>query len=230
MYVSVAKMQKKIDDTVNKKQQEIEALYVSVAKKQQEIDDSVAEKKQEIEAFVDKATVTQSLACEGLVVKLVVTTGKPSDSKSGMGPKILFAPVGPGNWAQASITASNLPGRGLDDAFSVELPAHFQSGVKGFTIEATNIDGWLISSLSIQIGDGPVKILNLGGTGETGVWLDGLPYNNDPDTMYLGLPYHNFWTFEDLDAFPTNTEMTDKSDFFDDITVLADFEKMPELN
>jgi hypothetical protein len=227
MHVSVAKMQKEVGDNVAKKQQEIEALHVGVAKKQQEIDDSVAEKKQEIEAFVDEATVTRSLTCEGLVVKLVVTTGTPSDSKSGMGPKIMFAPVGPGNWAQASITALNLPGRGLDDAFSVELPAHFQSGVKRFTIEATNVDGWLISSLSIQIGDGPVKILNLGGTG---VWLDGLPYNNDPDTMYLGKPYHNFWTFEDLDAFPTNTEMTDKPDFFEDITVLADFEKMPGLN
>jgi hypothetical protein len=234
LYASVAKKQQEIDDNVTKKQQEIDDNVAKkqqkiddyIAKEEQEIKDGVAKKKQEIKDFFDEATVTQSLTCdEDVVVKLAVTTGTPSDSKSGMGPTILFAPVGDGNWAQASITPLTLPGNNRDDVFSVALPGHFRSGVKGFTIEATSIDGWLISGLSIQIGDGPVKILDLG---DDGVWLDSPPYNDATNNnLYLGFPYHNLWTFEDLNAFPTETEMTGKSDV---ITVLPDFKKMSGPN
>jgi hypothetical protein len=132
-----------------------------------------------------------------------------------MGPKIIFAPVGGGDWAQASISASGLPGMGDFASFSVVLPNQFRRGIKGFTLEATSTDGWLISSLSIQIGDEASKSLNLSQAG--GIWLDVLEQNT-AISIYKGFPYHNVWTFDDLDAFPTKGGMSH-------ITVLDNFEK-----
>jgi hypothetical protein len=100
-------------------------------------------------------------------------------------------------------------------SFSVVLPNQFRKGIKGFTLEATSTDGWLISSLSIQIGDEASKSLNLSQAG--GIWLDVLEQHT-AIWVYMGYPYHNVWTWTDLDAFPTKGEMSYT-------TVLANFEK-----
>jgi hypothetical protein len=92
-------------------------------------------------------------------------------------------------------------------SFSVVLPKEFQSGIKGFTLEATSTDGWLISSLSIQIGDKASKSFSL--SDEGGIWLDG--ENDNHEYLCEWFPYHNIiwtWTFDDLNGFPTKGKMS----------------------
>ena len=137
-----------------------------------------------------------------------------------MAPNMLFAPSGFGNWTVASF--SPLPPSGDDACFTVTLPSQFgnEQGINEFILEATDLDGWFMNSLSIQIGDGETKNYNLVNGATTGIWLDSPPLTTGPGA-YGGFPAASVWTFVDADAFPTSGT---SSDIPEGVTVVADFD------
>jgi hypothetical protein len=89
-----------------------------------------------------------------------------------------------------------LPNVGDTLQVDVDLPYYFSCGLYKFELLAgfktTRLDGWLIESASIEVGDGEMETLNITG-GAGSFWLDGEPLNPAPG--YGGVEASDVWEF-----------------------------------